>query len=139
MQGSYSGIEQPPQPGDGEPRRHQQLAKSTIFSGNAFLRPEIQSILTANNIPSFIVSMRGLYLGRADFEINTQSLAGTAGLEGVGRRSSKWDVAYTYGRGKTDQIQHGNGNNRTFYAAVDAVGRGASSAPARATAISSAA
>lgn len=98
-------------------------SKVTIFSGNAFLRPEIQSILTANNIPSFIVSMRGLYLGRPDFEINTQSLAGTAGLEGsVGK--FKWDVAYTYGRGKTDQTQHGNGNNRTFYAAVDAVDEG---------------
>jgi outer membrane receptor protein involved in Fe transport len=96
-------------------------SKPIIFADNAFLSPEVRSIMTANNIDSLTVSLRGLYIGRPDFEIDTKNLIGTLGFEGKVGSRFHWDLSYTYGKGQTDQIQHDNGSNPKFYAALDAV------------------
>ena len=96
-------------------------SKPIIFADNAFLSPAVSSIMTGNNIQSLTLSLRGLYIGRPDFEINTKNLIGTVGFEGKIGGRFHWDLSYTYGKGQTDQIQHDNGNNPKFYAATDAV------------------
>jgi iron complex outermembrane receptor protein len=96
-------------------------SKPIIFSDNAFLSPAVRSIMTANNIQSLTLSLRGLYIGRPDFEIDTKNLIGVVGFEGKLGDGYHWDLSYTYGEGQTDQIQHDNGSNPKFYAAIDAV------------------
>jgi outer membrane receptor protein involved in Fe transport len=91
-----------------------------IFSGNPYLRPEVQQILTDTNTPSFILSAYALDYGRPRFDVLTNSLATTVGLEGK-FGGYNWEVFYSHSDGRTRMVQHNNSNNRNFYAAVDAV------------------
>ena len=96
-------------------------SKPVIFADNAFLSDGVRDLMNGNNVEALTLSLRGLYIGRPDFEINTKNLIGTVGFEGKIADRFNWDIAYTYGKGQTNQIQHDNGSNPKFYAAIDAV------------------
>jgi len=94
----------------------------TIYSGNAFLRPEYQAVLTATNTPSFNLNRYDEDFGnRITFVTQTRSIALTAGLTGLLADRYNWELYFTHGEGRTKQTSLNNVNSERFYAAVDAV------------------
>ena len=97
-------------------------APATIFSGNAFLQPSVQSLLTANNTPSFDISE---YFGEAGgpnpTKERTDFYMATVGFEGRFGGSWSWNAAYTHGRSEHHVDQHHLLNFQKAYAALDAV------------------
>ncbi|HVV28422.1 MAG TPA: TonB-dependent receptor [Rhizomicrobium sp.] len=94
----------------------------TIYSGNAFLRPDYQAVLTAAGTPSFNLNRYDEDFGsRITFVTQTRSLVVTAGLTGVLSGRYNWDLYFTHGEGRTKQISLNNVNTERFYAAVDAI------------------
>lgn len=93
----------------------------TIFSDNAFLRPDVVAQLQGT--PSFQLGRISLdtpkYIART---LNT-SVNANAGLEGkfgLLGKNWNWDVNYVYGRSYL-RTKVNEFNNRRFYAAIDAV------------------
>lgn len=94
----------------------------TIFSGNAYLNPAIQTTLTNTNTASFS-------MGRMNYDFGAPSTAGsenrlvdaTVGFDWDG--PAGWIVSGYYERGETqtDIRTYDNVNLRRLYAAVDAV------------------
>jgi iron complex outermembrane receptor protein len=94
----------------------------TIYSGNAFLRPDYQAILTATGTPSFNLNRYDEDFGnRITFVTQTRSVALVAGLTGLLADRYNWEVYFTHGEGRTKQTSLNNVNSQRFYAAVDAV------------------
>jgi iron complex outermembrane receptor protein len=93
----------------------------TIYSGNAYLLPEYQSVLNATGTSSFNLNRYDEDFGnRLNFTTQTGALAATAGLTGT-LGSYGWEIYYTHGEGRTMQTSYNNVNNQRFYAAIDAV------------------
>jgi len=93
----------------------------TIYSGNAYLLPEYQSMLIATGTPSFNLNRYDEDFGnRLNFTTQTGALAATTGLTGTLGRYG-WEIYYTHGEGRTMQTSYNNVNNQRFYAANDAV------------------
>jgi iron complex outermembrane receptor protein len=94
----------------------------TIYSGNAFLLPQYQAVLTATKTPSFGLDLysnqisQGMY-----FSTQTDAASLTAGLEGTVLKDFNWDAYYTHGDTRTQQTSTGNVNLQRTYAALDAV------------------
>ena len=94
----------------------------TIYSGNAFLKPDYQAILTATGTPSFNLSRYDEDFGnRINYTTQTGALAVTAGLTGNFLSQYDWELYFTHGEGRTKQPSFGNVNSQRFYAAVDAI------------------
>ena len=96
------------------------LQPLTIFSGNAFLRPEVQARLTAANAASFNIARFGSDLPRAEIDNLSTAQTLTLGLEGKFSGWS-WEAYYTRGEGRLRIATRYNSNAPRFYAAVDAV------------------
>lgn len=94
----------------------------TIFSGNAFLRPQYQAILDGAGTASFNLNRYDEDFGnRITFVTQTRSITLTAGLTGLWADRFSWDLYFTHGEGRTKQASLNNVNTQRFYAAVDAV------------------
>jgi hypothetical protein len=94
----------------------------TIFSGNAFLRPEYQAALTATGTPSFNLNRYDEDFGnRITFVTQTRSISFAAGLTGLLAGRYSWELYVTHGEGRTKQTSLNNVNTERFYAAADAV------------------
>jgi hypothetical protein len=94
----------------------------TIYSGNAFLLPAYQAVLTATGTPGFNLNRYDEDFGnRIAFVTQTGALAVTAGLTGIFSSRFNWELYFTHGEGRTQQTSLNNVNNERFYAAVDAI------------------
>jgi outer membrane receptor protein involved in Fe transport len=93
----------------------------TIFSGNAFLRPEIQSALTASNTPGFTFSRHSLESGRKVVDTLNDSVSLFAGLEGRARGEWRWRATYAGGQAIMRMAHSRNPENTRLTAALDAV------------------
>lgn len=92
-----------------------------IYSGNPYLRPEVQQVLTDTGTDSFILSSYALDMGRPEFITTTESFNTTVGLEGRLLDRYRWDASYTRSVASTRLVTLRNNANVPFYAAVDAV------------------
>jgi len=94
----------------------------TVYSGNAFLLPDYQAVLTATGTPNFNLNRYDEDFGnRITFVTQTEALAVTAGLTGVFSSRYNWELYFTHGEGRTKQASFNNVNSERFYAAVDAI------------------
>lgn len=94
----------------------------TIYSGNAFLRPDYQAVLDATGTPSFNLNRYDEDFGnRITFVTQTRSMVLTTGLTGLVADRYNWEVYFTHGEGRTRQTSLNNVNSERFYAAMDAV------------------
>jgi len=93
----------------------------TIFSGNAFLRPEVQSILTASDTPSFTFSRHTLESGKKIVDMLSSSGSVFAGLEGRLGEDWDWRLSYAGGESILRAAHTRNPENTRLTAAVDAV------------------
>lgn len=100
----------------------------TIYTGNAFLRPEQQAELTATNTSSFQMGRESQeFSGPADpkyvmaLGMDTQSGAFTVGLSGDAFGDFAWDAYYEKSDTRTKFLTVNNVNAEKFYAAIDAV------------------
>jgi outer membrane receptor protein involved in Fe transport len=94
----------------------------TIFSGNAFLRPEYQSALSSTGTSSFNLNRYDEDFGnRIAYITQTRSISLTAGLSGLLANRYNWELYFTHGEGRTKQTSQNNVNSERLYAAVDAV------------------
>lgn len=92
----------------------------TIFSGNAFLRPEYQAVLAG--VPSFNLNRYDEDFGsRIAYITQTRSISLTAGLSGLLVDRYNWELYFTHAEGRTKQTSQNNVNSERLYAAVDAV------------------
>ncbi|NOW44929.1 outer membrane receptor protein involved in Fe transport [Novosphingobium sp. SG751A] len=95
----------------------------TIYSGNPFIPASIQTIMAANNIPSFTM---GRYLNDypiVNFTTKTLTDQETIGFKGKNLFGGRWAWNASFARGHTfqDQIQHNLPLAPNIYAAADAV------------------
>jgi iron complex outermembrane receptor protein len=93
----------------------------TIFSGNAYLRPEIQAALSAGNSPSFTFSRTFLESGPKVVDILNGSFSLFAGLEGKLRGDWTWRATYAGGQSIMRAEHTRNPDNTRLAAATDAV------------------
>lgn len=95
-----------------------------IYSGNAFLAPEVQAILTANNTASFNIN-RGHDRTEPLTAVDTKNTAwnATVGAEGRIGDTLSWEVYYTHGDTKL-KTRRNESENSKFFAAIDAVDEG---------------
>jgi outer membrane receptor protein involved in Fe transport len=93
----------------------------TIFSGNAFLRPEIQQVLTATNTPSFTFSRHGTENGQKIVDMLSDSTSVFAGLEGRFHQDWNWRLNYSGGVSILRAEHTRNPENTRLVAATDAV------------------
>jgi iron complex outermembrane receptor protein len=94
----------------------------TIYSGNAFLKPDQQAVLDSTHTGSFTLSRVDDELSRRlALRYHTGAMSLTAGADGTAFRSFKWDAFYTHGESRTTQAALGNVNAERLYAAIDAV------------------
>jgi outer membrane receptor protein involved in Fe transport len=94
----------------------------TIYSGNAFLTPAQQAVLTATGTGSFTFNRFDDDLSRR-LGLNYQTNAGSlsAGLQGMVFGNYSWNASYTHGQTRTGLTTINNVNAQRLYAAVDAV------------------
>lgn len=93
----------------------------TIFSGNAFLLPEQQAVLDANNTASFKMSRQGTEQGRKVVRIDNRSTSILAGLEGKLGSNWNWNIRYAHGESTMYGSHSRNPQNQRYFAAIDAV------------------
>jgi iron complex outermembrane receptor protein len=93
----------------------------TIFSGNAFLRPEQQAALTAAGTASFTMGRDGFEQGRKTVDILNDSLSVMAGLDGKFGGDWSWRLNYAGGQSIMRAKHTRNPENPHYFAAIDAV------------------
>jgi outer membrane receptor protein involved in Fe transport len=91
----------------------------TIFSDNAYLRPELKAVLDGAGQSSFVMGRIFNDVPLVNNLTQTEFYNAQAGLTGA-LGGWKWDVNYVYGRAD-QKIAFNEWNTRKFYAAVDAV------------------
>jgi outer membrane receptor protein involved in Fe transport len=93
----------------------------TIFSGNAFLRPDVQALMTSRNVASFGFSRTFLESGQKVVDVLNDSLSIFAGLEG--KLGGDWSWRATYAGGEAIMRAEHTRNPETvrLVAATDAV------------------
>lgn len=95
---------------------------ATIFSGNAFLRPEVQAQLTSANAASFGLSeFFGEAMGPNQANERTDFYMATAGLDGELGSGWTWDANYTHSRSAHNVDQFNVFESQKLFAALDAV------------------
>lgn len=95
---------------------------ATIYSGNAFLRPEVQAQLTNTNTASFGLSeFFGEAMGPNPTKERTDFYMVTGGLEGELGGGWKWDASYTHSRSAHHVDQFNVFETQKLFAALDAV------------------
>lgn len=92
---------------------------ATIFSGNPYIPANVQTAMTAANIPSFTVSESLIYAGPLLSKERTDFYMGQAGFEGKFGNFS-WNAGYVHSRSKVTLAQETFDFKKTF-AALDAV------------------
>lgn len=94
----------------------------TVYSGNPYLLPQYQAVLTATNTPSFNLARYDRDFGtRLRIKNQTSSLNLNVGIQGTLWGEFNWEAYYTHGQGRTRQATANNVNTQRMYAAVDAV------------------
>lgn len=93
----------------------------TIFSGNAFLRPEVQAILTANNTASFTFSRHSVESGPKVVDTLGDSASIFAGVQGKFGGDWTWKLNYSGGESFLRVAHTRNPENTRLTAALDAV------------------
>jgi outer membrane receptor protein involved in Fe transport len=93
----------------------------TIYSGNAFLRPEIQQIFTATNTASVAFSRHGLENGQKIVDSLGDSVSLFAGLEGNLFGDWTWKATYSGGMSRLRIAHTRNPDTIRLTAALDAV------------------
>jgi iron complex outermembrane receptor protein len=93
----------------------------TIFSGNAYLQPQIQQVLTATNTPSFTFSRTFLESGEKVVDILNDDMNVFAGLEGKLPGDWSWRATYAGGESIMRAEHTRNPDNTKLTAATDAV------------------
>jgi len=93
---------------------------ATIFSGNAFLNPAVQSALTATNTPSFQIGRALLEEPAGPTNANPKYENIKVGGEGTLGSSWRWDAAFNYGKAY-DEVSRREASTAKFAAALDAV------------------
>lgn len=93
----------------------------TIRSDNAYLPASIRSVMTANNIPSFVMGRSLNDYGRGGIQQHINTYQAIGGLKGGLGDNWSFDASYSYG--KTKNITNFTGNRITarWNQAVDAV------------------
>jgi iron complex outermembrane receptor protein len=93
----------------------------TIFSGNAFLRPEIQAALTAASATEFAMGRQGLEQGRKVVDILNNNISVFGGLQGQLTDDWNWRLSYAGGESTMRAKHTRNPANARYFAAIDAV------------------
>lgn len=107
---------------------------ATIYSGNAFLRPEVQAQLTSTNTASFGLSeFFGNAMGPNATKERTEFYMATAGLDGELGSGWTWNAAYTHSRSKHHVDQLNVFETQKLFAALDAVRDGSGNIVCRPT------
>lgn len=93
-----------------------------IYSGNAFLDPGAQALLTGSNTAFFNLGrLNNDLMADASLDQRTRSMRYTAGFKGKLFNEYNWEAYYTYGQADVDSVTHNNISYPKFYAALDAV------------------
>ncbi len=92
----------------------------TIFSGNAFLPQDVQTVLDDTGTPSFRLARILGDFGFADSASENESLAATIGLTGSVAQKWRWNAYYTRGKAEFDNASADYSPVR-LAAALDAV------------------
>lgn len=107
---------------------------ATIYSGNPFLRPEVQAQLTTTNTASFGLSeFFGNAMGPNPTKERTDFYKVTGGLEGELGGGWTWDASYTHSRSAHDVNQTNVFETQKLFAALDAVRDGSGNIVCRPT------
>jgi len=93
---------------------------ATIFSGNAFLNPAAQGVLTATNTPSFQLGRSLLEEPPGPTDGNPKYGNIKVGGDGTLGSSWRWDVAFNYGKA-VNKVSRREASTAKFAAALDAV------------------
>lgn len=110
-------------------RSHQQNLISTagsnaitIYSGNPYLKPEYQFQLTSARTPSFnLARYNEDFGGLLNLTNRTTAQSMNTGLQGTALDRFIWEIFYTHGEGRMEQVTRNNVNTERMYAALDAV------------------
>ena len=98
--------------------------RASYASGNPFIPPSIQAIMTANNVPFITVAKlgkRGDGTPSADIRSYSTSIFWKTGLEGRLAEMWDWNANYTYSRSTLHTSNLNNRQNAKIAAAADAV------------------
>lgn len=99
--------------------RDNRFGNITIFSGNAFLRPEVQAAL--GSTASFTLGRQGLEQGGKYIDMLTDAFSVSAGVSGQVGEGWDWRLYYGHGESRLRATHQRNGENVRLYAAIDAV------------------
>jgi outer membrane receptor protein involved in Fe transport len=95
-----------------------------IYSGNPYLSPAIQSVLTATKTPSFLFSiLTGPRVPPTDSQsfYNDRFYGIQSGLKGDFGKTWKWQADFVYGNTRSDVIAYKILYNKSFRGSLDAV------------------
>lgn len=94
----------------------------TIFSGNAFLNPAVQRVLTDTNTPAFAMGRVNFDFGEpANATARARTLDLTAGFRFTGAAGLQVEGYFEHGRNRTNIRTYNNVALERLYAAADAV------------------
>jgi outer membrane receptor protein involved in Fe transport len=93
----------------------------TIFSGNAFLPPQVQGAMTAGKVASFTLGRYELDFPTVDIDQTTNVYRGALGAYGSLPHGWSYDASYTHGETHQEVSERNLMNMNHLYAAVDAV------------------
>ncbi len=94
----------------------------TIYSGNAYLLPQYQTVLTNTKTASFnLARYNEDFANRLALSDGTELFSVTAGLTGKWRDRFSWEAWYTHADTQVSQLTTNNINTERLYAAIDAV------------------
>jgi outer membrane receptor protein involved in Fe transport len=95
----------------------------TIFSGNAFLPPSVQGLMTQDRIASFTLGRYEADFPTVDIDQTTNVYRGVLGAFGTLPHGWTWDASYTHGETHQEVSERNLVYMNHLYAAVDAVVR----------------
>jgi outer membrane receptor protein involved in Fe transport len=93
----------------------------TIFSGNAFLPPPVQGLMTAGKVASFTLGRYESDFPTVDIDQTTNVYRGVLGATGSLPHGWTYDASYTHGETHQEVSERHLMNMNHLYAAVDAV------------------
>jgi outer membrane receptor protein involved in Fe transport len=94
----------------------------TIYSGNPYLKPAYQTQMDNAGVTSFNLNRYNEdFGGLLNLTDRTSTETISAGLQGALFDKFDWELYYTHGEGRVQQVTHDNVNTQRMYAAIDAV------------------
>ncbi|MBN9590591.1 MAG: TonB-dependent receptor, partial [Alphaproteobacteria bacterium] len=94
----------------------------TIYSGNPYLKPAYQTAMDNAGVTSFNLNRYNEdFGGLLNLTDRTSTETISAGLQGTLFDEFNWELYYTHGEGRVQQVTHDNVNTQRMYAAIDAV------------------